>query len=124
MTAVVDIYWNTQKELWSVRSVKTRKVISHKPLICVRDCSFIVSEKGRQRVIREGVKNVHAYVRGSLVYPPRALPDHSVWVRYNPYEFEHFMDDDGYALEGAELVVLMPDKKVLAFNPTYLYTEE
>lgn len=52
---------------------------------------FRVSEKSRQRALREGVRNVHAKVRGTLVSQPVALHDGPLtWVRYNPGRCGHF----------------------------------
>lgn len=62
-----DLYWNTHKRLFSVRH--KGKVIAHTEKAFVYEPQFVVSEAGRQRVLREGVKNVHAVVRGHFVMP-------------------------------------------------------
>ena len=62
----VRIYWNLHQGMWSVQDAKTRRVIGHATQILVRDASFVVSEAGRQRVLRERKKNVHAFVVGEL----------------------------------------------------------
>jgi len=62
----VEIYWNLHKGMWSVRDAKTRRVIGHAAQVLVRDATFKVSEAGRQRVLRERKKNVHAFVVGEL----------------------------------------------------------
>lgn len=62
----VRIYWNLTKKVWSVQDAKTRRVIGHATRVNVRDASFKVSQAGRERVLREGVKNVHAFVVGDL----------------------------------------------------------
>ena len=55
------------------------------------DAQFKVSEKGRQRVLREQKKNVHAYVVGTWVseFVPR-LP--IKLATYNPYKYSSFVD--------------------------------
>ena len=62
----VRIYWNLHKGMWSVQDAKTRRIIGHAFQILVRDAAFTVSEAGRQRVLRERKKNVHAFVVGEL----------------------------------------------------------
>lgn len=39
-------------------------VVGHTGQCMFRDCTFTVSEKGRERVLRTGRKNVHAYMKG------------------------------------------------------------
>ena len=75
-------------------SVKLRgRVIEHLngPTV-VMDAKFKVNEKGRQQVIREGQKNVHAYVVCDNYHK---CPEYSVdkinKVTYNPYKAPTFM---------------------------------
>jgi len=62
----VRIYWNLHKGMWSVQCAKTRKVMGHATQVLVREAAFTVSEAGRQRVLKERKKNVHAFVVGEL----------------------------------------------------------
>ena len=61
------------------------------------DAQFKVSEKGRQRVLREQKKNVHAYVVGTWV----SQDEPNFWLTeyfpiklatYNPYKYSSFVD--------------------------------
>lgn len=60
----VFVYWNLTKKIWSVRNEKTGRIVAHLPELTVQNCNFVVSQAGRERVIREKSKNVHAGVRG------------------------------------------------------------
>jgi hypothetical protein len=55
-----------------------------------------VSEAGRQRVIREQRKNVHAGVKGELVWTDTDSRQSGTVlgnkVTYNPYKFKTFVD--------------------------------
>lgn len=53
---------------------------------------FIVKESGRQRVLRTGHKNVHAFVEGALVKPLDSgfEVDNAVRVLYNPHKYSCF----------------------------------
>jgi hypothetical protein len=65
----VEAYYNLKTKTPSVRALEGNdkgRVISHPTLVAIRDASFVVQEDGRQRVIREKQKNVHAFVRGQL----------------------------------------------------------
>ena len=55
---------NAAKERYSIR--QGGLVVGHTDEITLTDCEFKVSEAGRQRVLREGRKNVHAYIKGHM----------------------------------------------------------
>ena len=89
----------------------------------LRDASFVVSEAGRRRVLREKAKNVHAFVRGELVetFPLDSIPGAAdgealapgrgatVPVTYNPYKAGPFTRlDNGAAVRGSSLVAATP----------------
>ncbi len=91
---LVFVYYNLTKKCFSVKSIETNRVISHTNEIVLRDCQFKVSEKGRQRVLREQCKNVHAGVRG-IVCDKDVFYDSPYYmtygVTYNPYEKGYFV---------------------------------
>lgn len=66
-----DVYLNLHKTgFLSVRAAEgpdKGRVVGHVSAIELDGCTFRVSEAGRQRVIRERQKNVHATVRGRVV---------------------------------------------------------
>jgi len=105
----VEVYYNLHKKCLSVRDRKTGLVVKHTHAIkLVGDgrgyrsgfVHFSVSEKGRQRVLEQQRKNVHAFVRGSVILnkvksleerksrKPKTLRQ----VTYNPYKYEKFVD--------------------------------
>jgi hypothetical protein len=89
------IYWNLKRDCYSVRY--KGKVIGHYTGLVAANVRFKVSEKGRQRVLAEQRKNVHAFVVADTIYPeldPLNVCDvsHFESVRYNPYCFSTFVD--------------------------------
>lgn len=88
----VEVYFNLHKKVFSVRDGKTKRVITHLKEVHIKDAVFRVSEAGRQRVLRDKRKNVHAYVKGELV----AYDDSSSTKLgyYNPYTTETFVDKE------------------------------
>lgn len=86
----VDVYRNLHRRCWSVRDTRTRLVIAHVDCIDLENPVFKVSEAGRQRVLRERRKNVHAVVRGTISGASGDL-DGMVQVGYNPYKSPSFM---------------------------------
>jgi hypothetical protein len=91
----VFVYWNLHKKCWSIRSQKTRKVIAHSSEVVLSDCEYKVSEAGRQRVIKEGRKNVHAGVIGYWL--PGVINHDREWlpvVTYNPYYLKTFINKE------------------------------
>lgn len=89
----VRVYFNLHRKLFSVMDCATRRVVSHRRTVSLSDARFIVSEPGRQRVIREKRKNVHAFVEGTLA---DTLPRKRNWMKvsYNPYFAGHFYCPD------------------------------
>lgn len=122
----VQVYRNLTRQCWSIRNKQTRRVIHHAPAVLLKDCRFVVSAAGRERVRRERRKYVHAWVEGELIgtgqfrvadgdvasgdadsylnpYRPSALAP----VGYNPYRDDAFMRRDTHTpVEAAEWVVL------------------
>ena len=79
----VDVYHNFPRNLWSVRQKKV--VVDRAEEVVLRDALFVVSEAGRQRVLKERRKNVHAVVRGRLDEVSTSSLKGWVRITYNPY---------------------------------------
>lgn len=124
------IYYNLQSAKWSIKALDGEfkgLVIGHADGVQLKDCIFKVSEKGRQRVIKEQRKNVHAGIEGELtqvlnfiprkpVKLPTGWKPRGIWctrVGYNPYMFSTFVvrSDWSKQVHSAQHVVLQ-DKKV------------
>jgi hypothetical protein len=93
-----DVYFNLHKKKFSLKSRYTGRVHGHAEEVLMEDVQFKVSEAGRQRVLREKRKNVHAFVRGQLVCHFTGLSDNlpvlmeqMVELTYNPYKYETFV---------------------------------
>jgi hypothetical protein len=137
------VYRNLHTGCWSVKALSGPKnglVVLHAKEVLVAEPEFRVSESGRQRVLREQRKNVHAGVVGRVyqatVLEERYATSPTVCVRvddapdgehysgheayrevtYNPYKFDQFVYAD--TLEGAvadqedESVVLAANSRV------------
>ena len=97
----VYVYWNLHRKLWSVR--QSGLIVDHAHLLSLRDCKFLVGKAGQARVRREGKKNVHAGVSGYLLTDPCSVDrmvwngfyDKQVWVMYNPYKHDTFVERTG-----------------------------
>lgn len=63
------------------------KVTGHPSSIKLKNAKFKVNEGGRQRVIKSGQKNVHAYVQGEAVGGGRVSGQK---VIYDPYKMNSF----------------------------------
>jgi len=107
----VDVYRNLQKGCWSVRQAGIVKY--HTNYVFLRDVKFTVSQAGRNRVLREKRKNVHAFIRGTLAIPktmPKEIDFEFTPVTYNPYKYHSFIrTDTEYSVRTAEWVDMMID---------------
>jgi hypothetical protein len=66
----VECYYNLHKHVFSVRALEgpdKGRVIGHCNRVLLKGVSFVVQKAGREKVLRTGQKNVHAFVRGTLV---------------------------------------------------------
>ena len=63
----VKVYYNLRYDCLSVVDTSTGKLYCHSHRVELKDAKFHVNENGRQRVVREKRKNVHAYVVGKWV---------------------------------------------------------
>ena len=116
----VDIYRNLHRDTWSIRDRATGRVIGHADSVLVENATFIVQPAGRERVLREGRKNVHAFVRGTIADSTKYSWDSdvsigglsietpcNVRVKYNPYQAGHFVRvDTSDKVTSAPVVVL------------------
>jgi len=117
----VEVYYNLHKRLFSVRALEGERkgrVIDHVHECAIKNAKFVVSEAGRQRVLREKCKNVHAHARGELVEGTNsyltligALANDAGALRavkYDPYRFSSFVDlDTEEPVHEAEVCLLL-----------------
>jgi hypothetical protein len=85
----VKVYFNLHNRLFSI--VHDRRVVAHIPEVKLTDVKFKVSESGRQRVLAQERKNVHAFVEGIFDHQPHGLEMLGQGVTYNPYKYETFV---------------------------------
>ena len=93
----VEVYYNLHKHVFSVRH--KGRVIAHTNAIQIKNAEYVVRKSGRQRVLKEGRKNVHAFVRGDMLEHEGGAFDMSFSVlgdrvTYNPYKYKSFVYKD------------------------------
>jgi hypothetical protein len=85
-----QVYFNLHRGLFSVK--QDGIVRGHGSIVKLLNVKFSVNESGRQRVLAEQRKNVHAYVNGTLdVYNGSDLQGYRE-AYYNPYKTKTFVD--------------------------------
>lgn len=145
----VEIYYNLHRACWSVRALEGPDkglVLGYCDSALVAGATFNVLPAGHAKVLREGRKNVHAFVRGrlmaadgwtprqALVLRPEALSSRTVQyvacvvegraVTYRPTEAPYFKDrQSGARVDSASVVALTADRKVFARGAAYVHTE-
>ncbi len=107
----VFVYFNLHKKLFSVRALEGRskgRVIAHMQSLYLDCPSFKVSKAGRQRVLQEKKKNVHAGVVGYFALEQNLYLAGLSWlkVRYNPYLFDSFVDEQEKPIAFADVARL------------------
>jgi hypothetical protein len=98
----VRVYFNLNKKLLSVQAKinGSWKVVRYCQSVTLINVTFKVSERGRQRVLKNKRKNVHAYICGTFICDDlvkRSKQDE--WmdlITYNPYKLERFYDGEKY----------------------------
>jgi hypothetical protein len=98
---------NRKGVVWSIRSEKTKLVVSRVEKAYFKNATLKVSPAGRARVLKEKRKNVHAGVLGVILKNP---PRNKEWVRvsYNPYISGYFTDQSGNAILNVKYAKLTP----------------
>lgn len=105
----VFVYYNLHRKCWSVKALEgpsKGRVIKHCKELNLVNCTFKVSEAGRQRVLREKVKNVHAGVVGQLT-TTSSRSRATTSVNYNPYKYRTFVDEELYPIHTAKTVCML-----------------
>ena len=98
----VFVYFNLHKKCFSIKALegdRKGKVIAHSDTVVLEGCKLMVSEAGRQRVLREKRKNVHAGVSGTWIHYCTNRADNAFdflsmvgkQVTYNPYKYASFV---------------------------------
>lgn len=121
----IEVYFNLHKKVFSVR--QSGLVVKHIDIIIIKDANFVVSQAGRERVLREKRKNVHAFVRGKVCYNENFSKGSSKWANtllgnyeagnlvktahYNPYKTKTFVDSDNNPVTSAKTVYMVIDEK-------------
>jgi hypothetical protein len=114
----VRVYFNLHKKMLSVQTKQNGqwKLIGHAEDVYLHNVAFKVSEAGRQRVIKNKRKNVHAFIVGEITDGFKSLDlDPFLTVRYNPYEMDKFQCQ-GENISSAKTVIIN-GRHVYAQNP-------
>lgn len=110
----VFVYYNLHRKVWSVKALEGEnkgRVIAHRRDVVLQKPKPKVSEAGRQRVLREKRKNVHAGLVGEW-FDQKILQAEGDLITYNPYKYQTFVyADDKQPFTGASLA-LMQDREV------------
>ena len=98
-TRKVFVYKNLHKECWSIRQDGLVKAHSDDKPVLLYSATMKVNQKGREKVLKEKRKNVHAGISGYIAHPD---PSFACWddigwwemspITYNPYKYSSFVD--------------------------------
>jgi len=87
----VQVYYNLHKHMFSIKDKRSGFVVAHAETVTLSDVKLIVRQAGRERVIKEKRKNVHAIIEG-IYEGTHTPPDELTPLYYNPYKTETFQD--------------------------------
>lgn len=116
----VRVYKNLTNGLWSIKDLANGYVLGHAEHVVLVNCNFVVSEKGKERVVRERKKYVHAFVEGEFESTSmsainlKEIDYHD--VTYNPFKEGYFTlkSDRTKKLESAYIVALTSNDQVVS----------
>lgn len=117
----VFVYYNLHSHKWSLKALEgpyKGLVVGHADTVLLWNANAKVSEAGRQRVLREGRKNVHAGIVGRVIGTTNNRPERDLQglISYNPYRgpgFYYKDTDEHYTRSSA--VFLGHNRQVLAY---------
>jgi hypothetical protein len=112
----VKVYFNLKKKMLSVQTKVNGvwKVTQHAEQVFLNNATFYVSQAGRQRVLKNKRKNVHAYIIGELVDGPDKFHNYTS-INYNPYKLERFHDGEKY-IDNSDFAFVY-GRRIYAVNP-------
>lgn len=115
----VAVYYNLHRKCLSVKALEgpnKGRVIDHRHHVALVDVTFKVSEAGRQRVLRDKRKNVHAFIVGRLATDDDDLLYGGDFdnVTYNPYRYSSFVRWGDKAPVTKASVVEIVDREIYA----------
>jgi hypothetical protein len=89
----VQVYRNRTKNCYSIR--QNGRVVAHADRLCLKNCYFVVNEKLKQKAVKTGKRNVHAWIQGMIIGSGMGVTSHEryragVEVIYNPFLNEKF----------------------------------
>lgn len=118
----VRVYRNLHKNCMSVQTYtpgKGWRVAAHLVGLNLKDVEFKVSETGRQRVLREKKKNVHAFVEGIVTweYANRIGQQD---ISYNPYRAANFVTKSGAPVVKAHRAMVRIGMPIIARGLQYV----
>ena len=114
----VQVYYNLHKKCLSVRY--KGKVIEHAQEVTLTDARFHVQQAGRERVLKQKRKNVHAYISGKLketfwfTQAPKYTWTAKQRVTYNPYKYKNFVNKETLEPVTSAEVVHISGKRITA----------
>jgi len=118
------VYFNTHKSLFSLKALTGDHkglVVAHLNSLILKDVQFRVSEAGRQRVLKNKQKNVHAGIVGTLIdasFQNSLIESKKKANRitYNPYKYSTFViAETEFPIYNAPFVTLN-DGKVFVYD--------
>lgn len=112
----VFAYFNLHKRCFSIKALEGAnkgRVVAHRSEALLIDAKFKVSQAGRQRVLKEQRKNVHAGVVGEWIdgdtdyITINAVAINGSAITYNPYKYDSFVHLFGeHRIDDARVVAL------------------
>ena len=88
----VAVYRNLNRKCFSIKDKKTGLVVAHADKFRIENVRCKVSEAGRQRVLREKQKNVHALLLGIYIGNCEMDTSQMDEVYYDPYTLDSFIN--------------------------------
>ena len=87
----VKVYRNLHKDCYSVQQAGL--VVCHTDRLVLKNVTFTVRERGRDKVRETRKKNVHAFINGEVMDPLDCIVVGEGWdsVTYNPYAHDTFV---------------------------------
>ncbi len=98
---MTDVYRNLTRRCWSIR--ERGRVIGHLQSLTLAGVVMVVRPGARARVLRTGHREVHAWIRGTVVLDA-GVPAGARRLHYRPFEAGHFTDECGRPVVAAASV--------------------
>ena len=102
---------NRKGHIYSIK--QNGVVVAHTEKFIVKNCNLVINKSGKERVIKEKIRNVHAFIKGYLGDIDDVKNSFSWILKYNPFVNKGFTFGEDKEVKKCEIVYTQENKLLI-----------